>query len=307
MNFSGSGPSRGMAAFPVTPDFLLPGSDSTMGSLNGGVNGFSMPPFVGEGKGDVQSSNANRVQTIRDLQRGAEAILQEIRQLTNQARTEGDRTLASAETLSVSLQTLRKRFKEAQLAMDRCIAQEEANATARGAAEGFPAREEASEAAQQISLLRSRRERELLQGLVSEFRGAVQSCQNAIAEATSRARLFNYSRGGSFGQSGASGANGSDRTREERHLLADESAKISVALQMVDDTLNQARATYSNLAEQSRTLRFVGSKMGQIPALATRVGKTIRTIRRTKARQTLVVAGVAGVCLFLCLVYWWSK
>lgn len=102
-----------------------------------------------------------------------------------------------------------------------------------------------------------------------------------------------------------------DRHREthasEVDALLREESSLHSAVRGTDQLIDVASATGASLAAQ-RSI-FASSKhkttsiAGQMPSLS----GIIRQIKRYKQRDTLVLALVVGLCLFLTLLYWWNK
>ena len=74
-----------------------------------------------------------------------------------------------------------------------------------------------------------------------------------------------------------------------------------------DEALATAQSVSAGLLEQRRTFEGVGGKLGGIGEAFPAIGGLLTAIRRKKSRDTLVLSGVVAICVFLLILFLWSR
>jgi Golgi SNAP receptor complex protein 1 len=138
------------------------------------------------------------------------------------------------------------------------------------------------------------RHRDILHDLTQEYRRLA----SILGAARDRADLI-----GGAGDASAPLLPGSGSTG----LLLRERATLDRSNTAIDSVIAQATGVASTLTNQRALFDAIDSKVASIGARYPVVNSLLNAIRRRKNRDNLILAGVAGVCLLLILLYWVNK
>ena len=86
-----------------------------------------------------------------------------------------------------------------------------------------------------------------------------------------------------------------------------ERGNIGSASNALDDVIGQAQNVASNLMQQRRVFDGINSKLNVLGARFPAVNHVLTSIRRRKAKDTIVVSSVVALCLIIVIIYWYSK
>ncbi|RUS18390.1 Golgi SNAP receptor complex member 1 [Endogone sp. FLAS-F59071] len=76
-------------------------------------------------------------------------------------------------------------------------------------------------------------------------------------------------------------------------------------ISQVRDEMRQAQATREDLDKQRTLLQGVNRRMGGVIARFPTLNNLISKINTRSKRDTIILAGVIAVCIFILLIYWW--
>jgi len=138
------------------------------------------------------------------------------------------------------------------------------------------------------------RHRDILAELTQEYR----RLKAAVGAARDRASLLGGSETSPL-LSVAVHSPGVAALRERGYLLGAGAA--------ADEALATAQSVSAGLLEQRRTFEGVGGKLGGIGEAFPAIGGLLTAIRRKKSRDTLVLSGVVAICVFLLILFLWSR
>nr|AFK36577.1 unknown [Medicago truncatula] len=103
-----------------------------------------------------------------------------------------------------------------------------------------------------------------------------------------------------------------DRTRldleegggSEQQNLLKERASISRSTGQMDTVISQAQATLGALVFQRSTFGGINSKLSNVSSRLPTVNTILSAIKRKKSMDTIILALVGSVCVFLIFIYW---
>lgn len=106
-----------------------------------------------------------------------------------------------------------------------------------------------------------------------------------------------------------------DRTRldleeggsSEQQNLLKERASISRSTGQMDTVISQAQATLGALVFQRSTFGGINSKLSNVSSRLPTVNTILSAIKRKKSMDTIILALVGSVCIFLIFIYWLTK
>ncbi|KEH39626.1 putative golgi SNAP receptor complex, subunit 1 [Medicago truncatula] len=106
-----------------------------------------------------------------------------------------------------------------------------------------------------------------------------------------------------------------DRTRldleegggSEQQNLLKERASISRSTGQMDTVISQAQATLGALVFQRSTFGGINSKLSNVSSRLPTVNTILSAIKRKKSMDTIILALVGSVCVFLIFIYWLTK
>lgn len=106
-----------------------------------------------------------------------------------------------------------------------------------------------------------------------------------------------------------------DRTRldleegggSEQQNLLKERASISRSTGQMDTVISQAQATLGALVFQRSTFSGINSKLSNVSSRLPTVNTILSAIKRKKSMDTIILALVGSVCIFLIFIYWLTK
>jgi len=90
-------------------------------------------------------------------------------------------------------------------------------------------------------------------------------------------------------------------------LLAKERASVQSALAGLGDAIGAAESSYASLVRQRGVFAAIRGKLGELAEKLPAVNGVIERIRRHEQRDTLVLAVVIALCMFISFVYIMNK
>lgn len=132
--------------------------------------------------------------------------------------------------------------------------------------------------------------------VAADLRARFTRLSASVAAAQERAALF----GGASPSTDTGGGGTRGALLRERGVLASAHAAL-------DDVLGVASATGTSLLDQRGRLGGAAGRLASVGDRFPVIGGLLAAIRRRRDRDAMVVAGVAGACTFLTVVYWLHK
>ncbi|KAK2995747.1 hypothetical protein RJ640_025791 [Escallonia rubra] len=89
--------------------------------------------------------------------------------------------------------------------------------------------------------------------------------------------------------------------------LLKEHASLGRSTGQTDTVISQAQETLKTLVFQRSTFGGINSKLSNVSSRLPTVNQILTAIKKKKSMDTIILSLVASVCMFLILIYWWTK
>ncbi|CAA0829367.1 Golgi SNAP receptor complex member 1-1 [Striga hermonthica] len=89
--------------------------------------------------------------------------------------------------------------------------------------------------------------------------------------------------------------------------LIKERASLHRSTGQMDSVISQAQETIKSLVFQRSTFGGINSKLSNVSSRLPTVNHILSAIKKKKSMDTIILSLVASVCMFLILIYWWTK
>ncbi|CAI9772931.1 unnamed protein product [Fraxinus pennsylvanica] len=91
------------------------------------------------------------------------------------------------------------------------------------------------------------------------------------------------------------------------HALLKERATLNRSTGQVDSVISQAQETLKSLVYQRSTFWGINSKLSNVSSRLPTVNHILSSIKKKRSMDTIILSLLAAVCMFLILIYWWTK
>ncbi|EPS60493.1 hypothetical protein M569_14309 [Genlisea aurea] len=143
------------------------------------------------------------------------------------------------------------------------------------------------------------RHQEILEDLTQEF-GWLRSSYKTKKEHASLLDDFRE-----FDRSRLNIEDGSGGSYEQ--TLLKERASLHRSSAQIDSVVSQAQETLNTLVFQRSVFGGISGKIGNIGSRLPNINGILSSIKKKKSMDTIILSLVASLCMFLMLIYWWSK